>query len=79
MLVVTAVALLMLDAVLLVLAGWWVERPSLMWGGAFSAVLALGVAWSWRHHVRRLARIDDARRELRRDVEDLARVTRDRS
>jgi len=76
-LVVTAVGVLLLDAALLTLAGWWVGRASLMWAGLFSAALAFGVAWSWRRHLRRLADIAEARRELRREVQDLARLTKD--
>jgi hypothetical protein len=68
-----AVGCLILDGVLLALAGFWARRAELVLGGATSLVLALAVVYLWRRHKRTLAEL----RRARREVADEARALRD--
>jgi hypothetical protein len=76
-LLVVAVGVLLLDAVLLISAGVWTDRMGLVGGGAASAVIALALLFSWRRHLRRLADIDAARLDLKNEVTELGKLTRD--
>ena len=76
-LVVVAVGVLVLDALLLAGAGYWLGRPVLYGAAALSALLAAAVVWSWRRHLRHLEEIDAARAELASEARDLRRITRD--
>ena len=78
-LIVTAVSVLALDAVLLLGAGYWTQRPALLVVGAVSATMAVVVLVSWRRHLRRLEEIDAARAELAAEARELSSLTRDRS
>ncbi len=78
-LVVAAVSVLILDAVLLLGAGYWMQRSALLIAGAVSAILAVAVLVSWRRHLRRLEEIDSARADLAAQARELGRITRDRS
>ena len=76
--VVAAAGVLLLDAILLIVAGLWSARPELVGGGVVAGVLALVVVLSWRRHLRRLSAIDTARQVVRkglsvRDTEQLVR------
>jgi membrane protein required for beta-lactamase induction len=76
-LTVLAVALLLLDGVLLVLAGVWAGRFGLvLWGVLFGAA-AIGVLGLRRRHVRRLDELAKARAELRAEVGSIARALHD--
>lgn len=76
-LLVVAVGVLLLDAILLISAGLWTERMVLVGGGAGSAIIAAVLLLSWRRHLKRLADIDTARRDLRNEVEELGKLSRD--
>jgi len=76
-LLVVAVGLLLLDAVLLISAGVWADRMGLVAGGSLSAILAAVLLLSWRRHLRRLADIDSARSDLKNEVKELGKLTRD--
>jgi hypothetical protein len=70
--VVAAVGFLVLDAVLLILAGVWADRPVLVvWGCVFGALAVLPVIL-WRRYLRHL---DDVRTARRAMAEDIARLS----
>lgn len=66
-----AVGVLLLDAVLLGIAGVVLDRRSLVLWGAVCGVLAVLVAVAWRRYRRTLAEIEAARREMRHEVESI--------
>jgi hypothetical protein len=66
-----AAGVLVLDAVLLAIAGVALDRWALLVGAAACGVLALLVALGWRRYRRTLSEIESARREMRRDVESI--------
>lgn len=70
---VVAVGCLLLDGVLLALAGYWGRRLGLALGGAICLLLALGMVWLARRHRRAVEEVRRARRELA----DEARALRD--
>jgi len=75
--VVAAVGFLALDAVLLVLAGAWMERPSLViWGGVF-AVLAAVPVFLWRRYVKHLRDVRTARRAMAEEIRHLQSTLRE--
>ena len=74
---VVAVGVLLLDAVLLVSAGVWADRMGLVAAGAAAALVAGVLLFSWRRHLRRLADVDAARNDLKNEVKELGRLTRD--
>jgi precorrin-6B methylase 1 len=76
-LLVVAVGVLLLDAALLISAGVWTDRMGLVSGGAISAIIAAVLLFSWRRHLRRLDDIDAARLDLKNEVKELGKITRD--
>jgi hypothetical protein len=66
-----AVGLLMLDGVLLLLAGLWGGTPGLVVGGAACLVAAGLVGLWWRRHRRQAAEVEAARREVQAEVRAL--------
>ena len=75
--VVAAVGFLALDAVLLVLAGAWMERPSLViWGAVFGLLAAVPVML-WRRYLKDLDDVHAARRAMAEEVRHLQQVLRD--
>ena len=68
-----AVGFLVLDGVLLLLAGLWGEQAGPAVGGVVCLVSAAGVWALWRRHRRALADLAEARRAVR----DEARALRD--
>ncbi len=76
-LLVVAVGVLLLDAALLISAGVWTDRTGLVAGGAVSAIIAAALLFSWRRHLRRLNDIDAARLDLKNEVKELGKLTRD--
>lgn len=74
---VAAVGFLLLDAVLLALAGVWMDRPILVFWGVLFAAGAAGMPFVWRWYLADLVELDDARRTMRRKVEDLRVELRD--
>ncbi len=66
--VVAAVGFLALDAVLLVLAGWWMDRPGLLLWGALFAALATVPVLLWRRYLRHMDDVQAARRAMAQEV-----------
>ena len=73
-----AFGFLLIDAILLTLAGLWSHRGALLVLGAVFAVAAVGVLVYWRAHQKRLADIAEARRELKAEVEALRDLVKDK-
>ena len=73
-----AVGFLLLDAVLFALAGVTFHRPLLVVAAAVCAAGAGLVMLAWRRYRRTLAELDEARREMKREVEDLRALLHDR-
>ena len=72
-LAILAAGFLALDAVLLVLAGVWLDRWVLIaWGIVFGAG-AFGVVWWWRRYLRHLVDLHEARASLFGEIEGLRR------
>ena len=76
-LLVVAVGVLLLDAMLLISAGVWTDRMGLVAGGVASAIIAAVLLLSWRRHLLRLADIEAARHDLKNEVKELGKLTRD--
>lgn len=66
-----AVGFLLLDAVLLALAGVGFDRPLFVALAVLFAVAALVVVLAWRRYRRTLVELDEARREMKREVEEI--------
>ncbi len=66
-----AVGFLLLDAILLALAGVWMDRPSLIFWGILFAAGAACMPLVWRRYLAHLGELDQARRAMREEVEDL--------
>ena len=74
--VVAAVGFLALDAVLLVLAGVWMDRPALVvWGGVFVALAAVPLIL-WRRYLRHLDGVRTARRDMAEEIRHLRTTLR---
>jgi hypothetical protein len=70
--VVAAVGFLVLDGVLLVLAGVWADRPTLVvWGVVFGLLAPVPVVL-WRRYLKHL---DDVRTARHAMAEDIARLS----
>lgn len=68
---VAAIGFLLLDAVLLGLAGFWMDRPMLIFWGIVFAVGAGFMPLVWRRYLEQLVQLDDARRAMREEVDEL--------
>ena len=68
---VAAIGFLLLDAVLLGLAGIWMNRPILIFWGVLFAGGAACMPLVWRRYLAELGELDAARRAMRKDVADL--------
>jgi hypothetical protein len=73
-----AFGFLLIDAVLLTLAGLWSQRGALLVLGAVFALAAAGVLVYWRAHQKRLAEIAEAQRELKAEMEALRNLVSDK-
>jgi len=73
-LTILAAGFLLLDGVLLLLAGMWSNRPGLVLWGTVLLLGALGVGAYWRHHTRRLTELREA---LQAEAHELYRLKRD--
>lgn len=71
-----AVGFLLLDAVLLGLAGLWSRRPGLIGGAALCGGLALAVLLLWRRQRRLLAEMADAREAVQTEARALRDLLR---
>ena len=73
-----AFGFLLIDAILLTLAGLWSHRGALLVLGAVFGLAAAGVLIYWRAHRKRLAEIAEAQRELKAEVEALRDLVNDK-
>lgn len=71
-----AVGFLLLDAALLAWAGVGLGRPWLVAGAGGCVAAGLLVLLAWRRYRRTLAELDEARREMKREVESLRDLLR---
>lgn len=71
-----AVGFLLLDGVLLGLAGLWSGRPGLLAGAVACAGLAAGVVLLWRRQRRLLAEMAEAREAVRTEARALRELLR---
>ncbi len=71
-----AVGFLLLDGVLLALAGLWSGRPGLIVAGGLCGVLAGGVMLLWRRQQRLLAEMAEARRAVSAEARALRELLR---
>ena len=66
-----AVACLALDALLLFYSGLSLGRPVLIVGGVACGIAAVLVVLGWRRYRRAMAELEQARREMRAEVESI--------
>jgi len=66
-----AVACLALDALLLFYSGLSLGRPVLIAGGVACGIAAVLVVLGWRRYRRAMAELEQARREMRAEVESI--------
>jgi len=71
-----AVGFLLLDALLLGYSGFALGRPMLIVWGAVCCVAAALVVVGWRRYRRVLSDLEQARREMRADVEAIRQLLR---
>ena len=69
-----AVGFLALDALLLVYGGVELHRPWLVLAGAACGLGAALVLLAWRRHRRTLAELEVARREMKREVDEIRQL-----
>jgi hypothetical protein len=75
-LAILAVGFLSLDAVLFVYSGVSLGRPALVVSGVACALVAVLVGFSWRRYRRAVAELEQARRDMRAEVESLRELLR---
>lgn len=68
-LVIIAAGFFTLDGVLLVVAWFWAHRPAMLVGAVFCFLAAWAAVILGRRYQRILTNLDDARADLRREVE----------
>lgn len=73
---IVAVGVLLLDGILLITAGIWNDRTGLVVGGLASILVAAVLMVLWRGYLKRLGELDEARADMRREVEQLGRLTK---
>ncbi len=71
LLTLLAVACLALDALLLFYSGLSLGRPVLIVGGVACGIAAVLVVLGWRRYRRAMAELEQARREMRAEVESI--------
>ena len=74
-----AVGFLALDALLLVYGGLTLGRPPLVVAGAACALAAGLVVLGWRRYRRTMAELDQARQDIRADVESIRELLHGRN
>jgi hypothetical protein len=70
-LTIAAAGFLLVDAGLLTWAGLEIHRPTLVVVAAVFAAGAVAIPFGWRRYRRTLTELDAARREIRRETEEL--------
>ena len=71
-----AAVFLAFDGAALIGLGLWARRGMFLVLGAVLLLSSASVLLFWRRHLRRLAEIDEARRDLREEAEELRRLLR---
>ena len=66
-----AIGFLLLDAVLLVIAGLWAKRIALLLGAVACALMAVVVVVAWRRYRRAMEEVRAARRAMMSEVESI--------
>lgn len=72
-----AIGFLLLDAALLALAAVMFDRPLLLVPAGLCAGAAALVVLGWRRYRRTLAELEEARRDMKREVESLRELLQD--
>ncbi len=73
-----AIGILVLDGVLLLIAGWDQGRVSLMGGGAVSLLLAGAMRWAWKRHQRLREEVARERQALADEAREMRNLLRRR-
>ena len=71
-----AVGFLSLDALLFLYSGLSLGRPGLVASGVACALVAVLVGLSWRRYRRAIAELEQARRDMRAEVDSLRELLR---
>ncbi len=75
-LTIATVGFLLLDAVLLVIAGLWARRAGLLLGAGACALLVVAVLVAWRRYRRAMDEVAAARRAMKSEVESIRDLLR---
>jgi len=75
-LAILAIGSLSVDAVLFLYSGLSLARPALVLSGVGCALVAVLVGLSWRRYRRAIAELEQARRDMRAEVESLRDLLR---
>jgi len=75
-LAILAIGFLSVDALLFLYSGLSLGRPGLVMSGVGCALVAVLVGLSWRRYRRAIAELEQARRDMRAEVESLRELLR---
>jgi len=75
-LAILAIGFLSVDAVLFLYSGLSLGRPGLVLSGVGCALVAVLVGLSWRRYRRAIAELEQARRDMRAEVESIRDLLR---
>ena len=75
-LAILAIGFLSVDALLFLYSGLSLGRPGLVMSGVGCALVAALVGLSWRRYRRAIAELEQARRDMRAEVESLRELLR---
>ena len=75
-LAILAIGFLAVDALLFLYSGLSLGRPGLVMSGVGCALVAVLVGLSWRRYRRAIAELEQARRDMRAEVESLRELLR---
>ena len=75
-LAILAIGFLSVDALLFLYSGLSLGRPGLVMSGVGCALVAVLVGLSWRRYRRAIAELEEARRDMRAEVESLRELLR---
>src|SRR5439155_5645963 len=77
-LAILAIGFLSLDALLFLYSGLSLGRPALVMSGVACALVAVLVGLSWRRYRRAIAELEQARRDMRAEVDSIRALLRDK-
>ena len=75
-LAIVAIGFLSVDALLFLYSGLSLGRPALVLSGVGCALVAVLVGLSWRRYRRAIAELEQARRDMRAEVESIRELLR---